>query len=220
MLVCSCSQGGGGTSSASVTAKRNDQARAKRTIPILTSSVIPPGQRLRGDGDADNPRDFDGNGDGDGSEDHDADYPVPQGYRLPDGDDGSTLAYGHAPSASERAAIERTVVRYYAAAAHGDYASACAALPSALARSLPETYAQPSKPSHGGGAGTCAAVLAKLFAPLREQLSEAISIVAVRVDGHTARAVFSSRKLRASYVSLLRRDGTWEVEELLGQALP
>jgi hypothetical protein len=213
---CSDEGKGGGSPSAP---KQTGSTTAKRVIPILTSSTIPPGQRLRGDGDADNPRDFDGNGDGDGSEDHDQDYPVPAGYRLPDSDDRAIFAYGHPPSAGERAAIGRVVKRYYVAASAGDGATACSLLPASLARSLPEDYGRSSGPAYLRGARTCQAIASKLFARMHEQLAEAITIVEVRVKGSSAQVVLSSRKMPASDIQLLRQDGAWKVEELIGQPL-
>lgn len=213
--VCACSQSGGPHRASSVSVR----VRSPQEIPIVTTSAIPPGQHLRGDGDADNPRDLDGNGDEDGGEDRDEDYAVPESYRLPDGDDRAILAFGHAPSRRERVTIERTALRYYSAAAGDDGAAACLLLPAALARSLWQSDER-SSGARPPGATTCAAVLAKLFAPLHEELSEPITIVAVRVDAGTARVVFSSRKLRASSVSLLRWHGRWMVEEPLGQPLP
>jgi hypothetical protein len=215
-----CSGGGRGDVPASSTSSSTRSNARKRAIPILTSSVIPPGQRLRGDGDADNPRDYDGNGDGDGNEDHDEDNPVPQSYKFPDSDDKATFAYGHVPTVGERTAIEKVVKRYYAAAAVGDGATACSLLLTTLAHSLAEAYDQQSGPSYLRGATTCRTIASKLFAHLREQLAEAITIVEVRVEGSSARVVLSSRKMRASDISLLRQDRAWKLEELLGQPLP
>jgi hypothetical protein len=181
-----------------------------------TSSVIPPGQRLRGDGDADNPSDIDGNGDSDsaavGGADEDNDGPTPASYRFPDGDDGASFAYGHAPSARERRVIANVVRRYYAAGSSGDGRGACALLVASFARMVAQAYLH--------GARTCVAVLSKLFAHYRDQLSEAVTVVQVRVTGAQAQAILSSRRMPASSIVLERQSGSWRVEELFGQPLP
>jgi hypothetical protein len=184
----------------------------------ITTSTIPPGQRLRGDGDADNPGDTDGNGDID-PEDDDSDYPVPESYRFPDADDRATFAYGHAPDAAVQSTIIETVKRYYAAAAADEGEAACRMLPAAIAGSVAESYGQ-GGPSYLHGAKTCGAVLTLLFRHAHEELMEAVDIVEVRVDHAEAQVVLSSRKMRASSIFLIRYRNAWKVRELLGQPLP
>jgi hypothetical protein len=183
----------------------------------IETSAIPPGQSLRGDGDADNPGDEDGNGDID-PEDGDSDYPVPESYRFPDNDDKATYAYGRRPSAGAARAIQSVVERYYAAASAGDGATGCSLLPPIMARSVPEDYGQSGPSSERGK--TCQAVLSRIFLDSHEPLAEAITVVEVRVSGSMAQAVFSSRKMRASSIFLIRQGGVWKVQELLGRPLP
>lgn len=186
----------------------------------IITSTIPPGQRFRGDGDADNPGDTDGNGDID-PEDGDSDYPVPESYRFPDSDDRATFAYGHAPGAAVQAAITATVKRYYAAASAGEGEAACQLLPPAIASSVAESYGQGVGQSYYlQGAKTCREILTLLFHHFHGELSEAITVVEVRVKGNSAQVVLSSRKMPASDILLMRRNGAWRVEQLLANQLP
>ena len=184
----------------------------------IATSVIPPGQSLRGDGDADNPADFDGNGDFD-SVDNDNDSPTPQSYKLPDEDDKATFAYGHPATASENHAIASIVKRYYASAAAGDGAADCSLFSPEFARAVAEDYGQ-AGPAYLRGATTCQAVMTMLFKHFHEQLTEPIEVVEVRVLGDQAQVVFSSRHMPASDILLRRRGGIWRVESLIGQPLP
>jgi hypothetical protein len=188
-----------------------------------TSSVIPPGQALRGDGDADNPTDIDGNGDSDsasvGGPDNDNDNPTRQSYRFPDSDDKATFAYGHRPSIANARAIASIVKRYYNAARTGDGVRACSLLPPGFANLVAEAYGQ-AGPSYLRGGKTCEAVMSLLFRHFHEQLVETVRILDIRVDGGRARATIGSRKMSASSLTLADEHGSWKVEELLGQPLP
>jgi hypothetical protein len=185
----------------------------------LITNRIPPGQRFRGDGDADNPGDIDGNGDID-PEDSDSDYPVPESYRFPDTDDRATFRYGHSPNVAERAAISGVLKRYYAAATAGEGAVACSLMVPSFARSIPEDYGQGAGPSYLRGGKTCAAVMSMLFGHSHEELAETVYIAEVRVEHATAQAVLTSRKMRASSISLTHSAGSWKVQALLAQPLP
>lgn len=197
---------------------------ATATFPAsTTSSVIPPGQRLRGDGDADNPKDIDGNGDSDsaavGGPDEDSDSPTRASYDFPDGDDATVLGHGHRPSATVSRSIASVVRRYYAAASQGDGRTACSLLMPGLARSAAADYG-------GGGAAylrggkTCKGVLALLFAHLQDQLSEAGTVVRERVEGDRGQVVVGSRKMPASVVPVVRTRGAWGISALIGEPLP
>lgn len=197
---------------------------ATETNTRTTSSVIPPGQHLRGDGDADNPTDIDGNGDSDsasvGGPDNDNDNPTRASYRFPDNDDKATFAYGHPPSAAERRVISSAVKRYYAAASVGDGAAACSLLLPSIVRSVPEDYGQAAGPSYLRGAKTCQAVMSMLFQHFHEQLAEAITVVEVRDKGSSAQVVLSSRAMPASSIFLVRQGSSWKFPQLIGQPLP
>lgn len=210
LSVSACAHGGSASSSTSSTTSGSG-------FGSTTSSVIPAGQTLRGDGDADNPSDIDGNGDSDGASvggaDSDNDNPTTASYKFPDADDRATFAYGHTPSAVEQRTISDAVKRYYAAASTGDGAAACALLPTSLARSLPEEVGSARH-------STCQAIVSTSFRQRHQQLAEAITVVAVRIKGNSAQVVFSSRSMPASDIYLTREARSWKVEQLLGQPLP
>ncbi len=196
------------------------------TVPetgTITTSFIPPGQHVRGDGDADNPSDIDGSGDSDsarvGGADNDQDAPVPDSYRFPDADDAQALAFGRAASAGERAAIEAVVKRYFAAAAAANGAAACGLLEPALPRTLPEDNAGPREPAYVRGAKTCPEVLTRTFAHFHAELAAPISVHTVRVQGSEAHAILASRTLRAGVAFLVRQRGAWWMVQLFSQTL-
>jgi hypothetical protein len=186
---------------------------------ITTTSFIPPGQRLRGDGDADNPNDIDGNGDEDGAEDNDDDRPTSESYRFPDSDDAAIFAYGHRAPAAVASAIATVVRGYYAAAAANNGAAACALLDPRFVGAVAEDYGQ-AGPAYLRGGKTCQAVMSMLFKHFHEQLAEAITVVDVRVSGDRAEVVFSSRSMPASDIFLQREHGSWGIDGLIGNPLP
>jgi hypothetical protein len=210
----------GGSSSSTA----SDSAAASAQTEPITTSVIPPGQGLRGDGDADNPNDVDGNGDSDsarvGGPDTDTDNPVPASYRLPDEDDRATFAYGHAPSPAVERTIAGIVERYFAAAAAQAGVTACSLLSQGLARSVAQDYGRAPGPLYLRGGKTCSSVLSMLFRHLHGELAAAVKVLQVRLDGTGAQVVFSSSKMRASDVVLTEQGGSWRIEGLLGRPLP
>ena len=190
----------------------------------ITTSSIPLGQALRGDGDVDNPSDIDGNGDRDytsqGGKDGDSDGPTRESYDFPDGDDRSTFAYGHSPSAAEARAISDVAREYYAAASADNGPAACALLLPSLASSLPESYGGAGGPSYLRGGRTCSAIESMLFRALHSELSEAITVVEVRVSDGSGQAVVGSRRMRANSILLVQVGSAWRVAEIIGQPLP
>lgn len=214
------SPGSAGATRTAAAVKLPKGATVSGFAKTITTSSIPAGQAVRGDGDADNPKDLDGNGDQD-TTDEDDDSPTPDSYRFPDSDDRKTLAFGRAPSAAERRAIANTAQRYYAAGSAGDGATACSLIIPSLSRSLVEDYGHGSAaPSYLQAARSCSAVLHLLFGHFRSQLTEPIRVFSVRVEGHVAQAVIASRVMRASTIYLQRIGRYWMVRELYGSALP
>lgn len=211
---------GGGNPGPSASSASSEVTAAKlKSVTIITTSVIPPGQALRGDGDADNPSDIDGNGDLDHT-DQDNDYPTVESYKFPDEDDKVILAYGHSARVLEERSIVGIVKRYYAAAATDDGARACALLAPDFAKSVVEDYGHGSVgPSYLRNGTTCQTVLSLLFEHFHEELTAAITVFDVRVSGNQARVVLSSRTLRASDISLQREGGSWKIVQLLGTPL-
>jgi hypothetical protein len=212
--------GCGGAHSGSVGGGSEALATTKDNFTPLTTKAIPPGQSLRGDGDVDNPGDIDGNGDQDGNKDADSDNPTPNSYKLPDKDDTIVFRYGHRPGAAVERAIASTVKRYYAAASTGDGAAGCSLLVPKIVSGVIEGEGKGARPSYLEGFKGCAAILSALFRHSREELTEPITVVDVRVNGNMAEVVLSSRKMPASETSLLREAGSWRVFRPLGQPLP
>jgi hypothetical protein len=190
----------------------------------ITTSLIPAGQHVRGDGDADNPSDIDGNGDRDitsvAGSDGDNDNPTGESYRFPDNDDKDTFAYGRPPSASVRRAIANVVTRYYAAASVDDAATACGLLLPSLARSVGEEGGGPFGSSRQRGDRTCQGMASMLFRQSHGVLAAAIKVVEMRVHGASAQVIFSSRTMRASNTFLTRQGNAWQLLEVLGRPLP
>jgi hypothetical protein len=212
-----CGAGKAGERSPTAARVATVNASTPGTSTTITTSTIPPGQHLRGDGDADNPGDIDGNGDID-PEDEDSDYPVPNSYRLPDRDDARIFAYGRRPSAADARAVAGVVERYYADVSAGDGRGACALLTSSLAGAASSDYGQIVGSSHRP-AQTCEAFLSTLARHAPEQLAEPNALVDVRVEGARAQVVLSSRKMRAGNISLIRQGGAGKLQQLLAQTL-
>lgn len=216
--------GAGSKPAASSTSKQASLPGIDTKLPPTTergtivTNFIPPGQRLRGDGDADNPGDTDGNGDID-PEDEDSDYPTRASYKFPDEDDKTVFAYGHRSSAAQAKAIASVVKRYFAYAAAGDGSGACSLLLPSIAGSMSEAYGQGAG-SSSPSAKTCQALLTGLFKASREELSEAITVVEVRVKGVNSQVVIGSRKMRSASTILTRQGGVWKIEQVLGRTLP
>jgi hypothetical protein len=194
----------------------------------LTTSAIPPGQSVRGDGDADNPSDIDGNGDNDlkttsvdhATSDGDNDNPTPASYRYPDLDDHAVLSYGEAPSVLVSRKIAGLIRAYYRAAADADGSTACVLIVPSVARSVPEDYGSGAGPSYLRGGKTCAAVMTMLFKHDHPELSTPPKLMSIRVKGDEGQVVLASRVLSANLLYLRRQAGLWRVEELLGEPLP
>jgi hypothetical protein len=151
--------------------------------------------------------------------DGDKDAPSSAGDGF-DGDDASVRDYGHAAGAADARAITALVTRYYAAAAAGDGASACALTYALVAESLPEEYGQPPGPLYLRGASTCKAVLTIVFEHFHAQLSEPVAVTAVRVDGQRGEALLGFRALPAGVIEVRREHGAWKIDRLLALALP
>jgi hypothetical protein len=215
---------GGGTHGRAAALQRTAASEEGLGFTSTTTSYVPAGQGLRGDGDADNPGDIDGNGDSDapnvGGPDPDSDGPTRASYRFPDADDRSTFAYGHRPGGEERRRLAAIVRRYYGLAAAGDGAGACAMLEPSLAGTVAQDYGRAPGPRYLRGSDSCKVVMSRLFRHVGKSLSEAIRVVDVGVQGRDAQVIFSSRQLPASMIDLARYGSSWRLRDLLGGAIP
>jgi hypothetical protein len=150
-----------------------------------------------------------------GDQDHDS-----QAGGYYDADDGEISDYGHTASAADLLAVTALVERYYAAAAAGNGAHACALTYYFESETLPEQYGEPPGPRWLAGASTCEAVLSRVFAHYHTQLTAPVTVRAVRVDGDRAEALVGFRTLPAGYVKLRREAGMWKIDSLLAIPLP
>jgi hypothetical protein len=141
-----------------------------------------------------------------------------------DGDDRSTLDFGHAAGAAEARAIAALVRRYIAAEAAEDGARACALNYSIYAESLVEDFgASPGTPAYAKGT-TCASVLTKVFEHFHAQLlaeSRHLKVVRVRLKQRQGIVVltFASSSLPPREIHVLREGRTWRAEALVDSPL-
>jgi hypothetical protein len=187
--------------------------------PVSYSSSTSPGGYLN-DGDKERVGDSDGDNRADNDNDPSVDN-LPSDYKpgennsYHDTDDSGSLNYGRAASAVQERAVAAVVERYYAAAAAGDGAGACAQLRPGLAKAVPSDYGQLG-PSYLRGGRTCAAVMILLFKHYNKQLAAPVAVTGVRVAGQLAYALLGSTVTPASYIIVQREGSTWKVAQLLG----
>jgi hypothetical protein len=155
--------------------------------------------------------------DNDGDTDNDAKDNVDRSYH--DGDDARFVHFGHAARAADRRAITALVERYYAAAAAGDGATACALTYSILAESLPQDYGSAPGPAYLRGAKTCAAVLSGLFKHLHANVSAPRTVTGVRVGRKRRLVILGSPILPESMAEVRPERGVWKMDSVLDVAL-
>jgi hypothetical protein len=139
-----------------------------------------------------------------------------------DGDGGADdNLWGHAASAADRRDIVALVKRYYAIAAAGDGARACAILYSLFAEEVPETYGEPpGDPALRGK--TCAAVMSKVFKQRRRQLIQeapSLKVIGVRIRGLRGLALLSFRGIGERDILVHREKRLWRIDALLDGGL-
>jgi hypothetical protein len=137
-----------------------------------------------------------------------------------DGDDRGVLTFGHAASSADTRAIAAVVERFYAAAAAGEGATACASMVSSVARAVPNDYRQAPGPSYLYGGRTCRAVMSRAFKYLRREMTFAVEVSGARVNGDEGIALLGSRTMPASEIRVRREHGVWKIDALFGAALP
>jgi hypothetical protein len=148
-----------------------------------------------------------------------------ESYR--DGDDGTVLGYGREAGAADGRAVEDLVERYYAAAASGDGATACALTEPAFAMTIAVHHEEElgsNAPAGAGallrGATTCPTVLSRLFKRLHAELAAPVRVTGVRIEGRYGYALVGSATLPATFVAVGHETGSWQVEGLLGRPVP
>lgn len=182
--------------------------------------------RLPNDGDHDEPGDADrdnrhdtGTQSSPGSVDPYVDYlPPANNTAYHDEDDEQAVRFGHAASASDARAVAALVRRYYAVAATGNGAKACAMLLPSVAKAVPLDYGKfGASYLHRGK--TCAGVMTRLFAHAQRELTAPVQVTNVRVSGLTALAFLGSKKMRASGIALHREGSGWAIAQVIGGTL-
>ncbi len=123
--------------------------------------------------------------------------------------------FGHPAGASDSAQVAVLVKRYYAAAAAGDGARACALLFFALEESVAELYHWAPGPRYLNGADSCQAVLSRVFAHFHAQLGIRPGVELVRVEGKLAKALLIWPPLPPGYVEVRREGSSWKLDSLL-----
>jgi hypothetical protein len=224
-LVGLCVTGCGGASKdVSSTSRSSSSSSSSIASSGATTVVFGTAHTLRGlkgdeEDDESESKSEGSNPGGDEDRDSDYDYQDNLGKGYYDGDDGAVKSYGHEPSARDERALTAVVRRYSDAAAAGDGATACSLIAPTVARALPEDYGQGGAP-YLRGAASCQAVMSRLFTHSHNELTGAIEVTGVRVDGNRAYVLLGSGTRVASYVTLVREGGAWKMDVMVGAPLP
>jgi hypothetical protein len=192
---------------------------------LTTTTARPPlaqGQAFRGDEDDDDDesKTLGTRETGDSDNDSDNDYEDNEHKGYYDKDDGVVRTFGGQASPAEKRAITAVAVRYQAAAAAGDGATACSLIYPVFADAIAEDYGRAPGPSYLRGGKTCAAVMSLLFKHDHIELVGAIKVTGVLVNGNRAYVLLGSATMHASYFMLRREAGAWKVDGLLSTPLP
>jgi hypothetical protein len=134
-----------------------------------------------------------------------------------DDDKPSIRSYGHEARPPDKATITTLVKRYYAAAAAGDGAKACAMISSGIARAVPLDYGQSGPPYLHGGK-TCAAVLSLLFKHDHGRLATEVpqlKVPSVRLEGNNGFVLLRFGRMPERQIAIEREGGVWKMEELI-----
>lgn len=223
--ILACGGTGKGASSESPTSSNAvtaGVATGASLHPGSNPTIIPDTAATRGylnDGDHDHIGDPDGDNSHDNDKDAYYDYKPDDNGNYHDSDDLVVIQYGRAASAAQARAITAVVKRYYATAAAGDGAAACSQLVPSLVKATPVVYGQFGA-FYLRGAKTCPGVTARLFKHFHGQLAHPVHVTSVRVQGDNGLALFGSRTMPASYMTLMREGGAWKITRILGSPLP
>lgn len=176
---------------------------------------------LKGDSDRDAPMWDDGYRTPDNDEDSGLDRQrsdAHEGYR--DADDLDSLRVGIPESPANTRAIEALVSRYYAVAASGDGAKACAMMARGYAEAVPVDYGK-FGPLYLRGGKTCAQIATLDFEHNRSLIPTTLVFTAVHEENpHRAYALFGSTTTPASFIGVDRENGVWKIGALLGGPEP
>lgn len=160
--------------------------------------------------------------DGDDKPTVDGDGDLNDGHGRYDADDRSFRAFGHIATPRERHAIIALVKSYYAIAARGDGASACALIYVPLARNYPEELGE-FGPRYLHGLKTCPAILSRMFEPNRLLLRRyraRLQVEAVRVASGIGIAFLTFKGLPTRKMEVIKEGGRWKMYAALDSELP
>jgi hypothetical protein len=224
VLICAfftACGGSGGKNTSSASHVSSNVATAGGVQSVTTSGEEASSLHgLRGDEDDDDtPAGHTAHPTHDDDADLDNDYKANEPQTYYDSDDGPIRGYGEVADASDVRAITALVKAYYAAAAAANGARACSLMYSLFAESIPEDYGRGAGPAYSHGR-TCTVVMSKIFKHNHAQIPANVTVVAVRTDGHQARALIGSKTAPAGYLMLTRERGAWKVDGLLAMTLP
>lgn len=156
---------------------------------------------------------------------YDEDAPTDDGPAR--GDDAGEWSFGRAATPAEQRAFATVLKAFYAAAAAGDGAAACAQIAPELvrsadpARTLPPEYSpQPGSALSGGG---CARVESLVFSVDRPQFaaqSSTLRLLDARVNGVEGLAILGFRTTGERMIALRRVGGAWKLDALLSVREP
>jgi hypothetical protein len=199
--------------------KRSASQTASRDATVANARGSAGSIAFLNDGDNDPSNDNDPD-DHDGSEvDDDHDYPEdhlkPGNGSYHDRDDSTVIGYAHAASAAQMREIATVARRYYRVADAANGAAACSMIDAPLAAAIPKDYGGALGPVYMHGK-TCAVVTSNLFRHSHDQLTDAVHVTNVRIEGNSARVLLGSRTIPAATLELKERRGVWKVDGLLG----
>jgi hypothetical protein len=210
----------GGTDKAKPTSSHRSGAPVP-TEAAVTPSVLRTGHAYLNDGDNDIIGDADQDNNRDNDNDNPEDHKPNDNDLYHDSDDESVVAFGHEADAADKHAITAIVKRYYAVGAAGDGTMACSMLSPGLARAVPEDYGRNSAgPAYLRAGTNCPGVMDLLFRRLHAQLVAAVAVTSVRVSHDEGFALLGSQSVSAGDIAVLRQDGVWKIDAVLGGALP
>lgn len=131
---------------------------------------------------------------------------------LVKGGDNSIPEYGREASASERARAETALATFMRARARGEWSVVCSLLASGT-RAQMQQIGQHAFKAKGGPFG-CARMVKTLGGPVANRKDLLAHVVALRVKGKTAFALFRGPR-GGKYVSTMHEEGgSWKVSEL------
>jgi hypothetical protein len=154
-------------------------------------------------------------------------------YDIDDNGGGSDYddyvrGYGREATAGEKQIVARLVARYYAAAAAGNGAEACALLDARLARSADFAKVLPKEYAPAGGSSvfegkTCAEVASLLFEVDRPRLATeaaSVQVTSLRVEGVHGIALLGFATTPERQIPVDREAGAWKIAGLLDTEVP